>query len=203
MALMDAMPADRNRTDHQNDAIAGLLVPIARHSIQHGLRSNSPRSIKASDLPLEIRAPGASFVTLKIGERLRGCIGTLEAHQPLGLDVNHNAYKAAFSDPRFPPLNINECGNLNIHISILTAPVPFPAQSEQDLLRQIRPKQDGLYLTYANNRATFLPSVWSIFPDPNRFVNELKIKAGLPADFWSDEIQFQRYTVIDVDAGTL
>ena len=66
--------------------------------------------------------------------------------------------------------------------------------SEQDLLKQIRPRVDGLILKDGNYRGTFLPSVWKSLPDAELFLQHLKLKAGLPADHWSDSLEVWRYT---------
>jgi hypothetical protein len=66
--------------------------------------------------------------------------------------------------------------------------------SEQDLLKQVRPNVDGLILKDGNYRGTFLPSVWKSLPDARQFLQHLKLKAGLPADHWSDTLQVWRYS---------
>ena len=136
----------------------------------------------------------ATFVTLnKFGE-LRGCIGHLEAIQPLIADVAENAFNAAFRDPRFQPVTASEFGDLEVHISVLSPPEPMVFTSEADLLRQIRPGIDGLILEDGAYRGTFLPSVWEQLPDPAQFLAHLKMKAGLPPNYWSDTLKVSRYT---------
>ena len=110
-------------------------------------------------------------------------------------DVAENAFAAAFRDPRFPPLRPDEYPRLEYHISILNPPEPMTVTSEADLLQQLRPGVDGLVLIEGARRATFLPSVWEQLPDPRQFLAHLKMKAGLPADYWSDSLRFERYTV--------
>jgi AmmeMemoRadiSam system protein A len=140
----------------------------------------------------------ASFVTLNQSGNLRGCIGTLEAHQPLILDVSYNAYSAAFRDPRFPRITSSELPQLAIHISVLTPAIPMTFKSEADLIEQLQPGVDGLILTRGFQRGTFLPSVWESLPDARQFLQQLKRKAGLPVDFWSDDIQIERYSTISI-----
>lgn len=139
--------------------------------------------------------PGASFVTLTEDGRLRGCIGSLEAWRKLGDDVRANACAAAFRDPRFLPLGREEFDKIRVEVSLLTPARPMTFVSENDALRQLRPDIDGLILEYGNHRATFLPQVWESLPDPSQFMAELKYKAGLPADFWHDELRLSRYEV--------
>ncbi len=169
------------------------LLQIARDSIQHGLRHGRPLTVDTGLLDPALREPGASFVTLEIGNRLRGCIGSLEAYRPLAIDVAENAFAAAFRDPRFPPLTEDEFDRIDIHISILGPAREIDFADEQDLLDQIRPGIDGLILEYGSHRGTFLPAVWESLPDKHQFLEHLKMKAGLPAGFWSDDIRVWRY----------
>ena len=127
--------------------------------------------------------------------QLRGCIGILKPVRPLAEDIAYNAWAAAFSDSRFMPLQADELDGLDIHISILAAPEKMEFASEDDLVEQIRPGTDGLILEDGFNKGTFLPSVWESLKDSREFLNHLKLKAGLPAIYWSDEIRVQRYTV--------
>jgi len=82
---------------------------------------------------------------------------------------------------------------LNCFISVLSLPEPMHFSSEKDLMRQIQPEADGLILSDGGYRGTFLPSVWESLPDPRQFLSELKRKAGLPSDYWSDTLQVARY----------
>jgi AmmeMemoRadiSam system protein B/AmmeMemoRadiSam system protein A len=142
-----------------------------------------------------LNQPGATFVTLTQNGQLRGCIGSLQAHRPLDQDVRANAVAAAFSDPRFPPLTLAELPRTRVEVSLLTAPQPMTFSDEADALRQLRPNIDGIIFSTGQRRSTFLPQVWEQIPDPRSFMAHLKQKAGLPADYWSSEVQLQRYEV--------
>jgi AmmeMemoRadiSam system protein A len=109
-------------------------------------------------------------------------------------DVADHAFAAAFEDPRFLPVQKEELPELQIHISVLSPSEPLHFSSEEELLAQLRPGVDGLILHLGQRRATFLPAVWKSLPDPYTFLVQLKQKAGLPIDFWSDELQVERYT---------
>jgi AmmeMemoRadiSam system protein A len=169
------------------------LLDLARRSIAHGLARNTPLPVDPADYPEALRTQLAAFVTLHLSGELRGCIGHLEAVQPLVRDVAENAYAAAFRDPRFSPVTAQELPELAVHISVLTRPEPMTFGSEAELLAQIRPGVDGLILTEGRARGTFLPAVWESLPRPQDFLNHLKRKAGLPADHWSDRVQVARY----------
>ena len=171
-----------------------ILLDIAGHSIQEGMEKGAALSVDPADYAAELQASRACFVTLNKQGRLRGCIGHLQAIQPLVTDVADNAFAAAFRDPRFPPLQQPEYPELEIHISVLSPPEPMQFDSQQDLLQQIRPGIDGLILKDGSFRGTFLPSVWESLPKAVDFLNQLKLKAGLPTDHWSDTVVVSRYT---------
>ncbi len=171
-----------------------LLLDLARQSIEHGLNHDRPLAIALENYPEHLHAWHASFVTLYKNKQLRGCIGHLEAIQPLLQDIVENAYSAAFKDHRFAPLDTKELPALEISLAILSAPEPLQFDSEAELLSIIQPGIDGLILEDKHHRGTFLPSVWDSLPKPADFLRELKRKAGLPVDFWSDTIQVSRYT---------
>lgn len=133
-------------------------------------------------------------MTLHRQGELRGCIGTLLAHRPLVEDVQTNARAAAFEDPRFPPLRSPELQGLNIEVSLLSSLEPMQFEDEEDLLRQLRPGVDGLLMEHHFHRGTFLPAVWRTLPESRLFLAKLKVKAGLPEDFWSAELKVRRYT---------
>ena len=174
---------------HERDT----LLAVAARSIRSGLESGAPLCPDPADYPQALRERRASFVTLTRDGGLRGCIGHLEAIQPLVVDVAENAYAAAFRDGRFPPLSTGELEGLGIHVSVLTPPVPLPCDSEADLVARLRPGVDGLILEEGRRRGTFLPSVWESLADPAAFVQHLKVKAGLSPAHWSPDIRFYRY----------
>jgi len=171
-----------------------LLLRIAREAIAQGPSARNAAVRLPKDLPAELMEQRASFVTLERDGRLRGCIGMLEACRPLAEDVARNARAAAFEDPRFPPVSKPELDALDIHISVLSLPEEISFSSEADLLRRIRPGTDGLILREGYRCGTFLPSVWEQLPEKEMFLAHLKLKAGLPADYWSDTLQVSRYT---------
>ena len=181
-------------TDALDAAERAALLDVARRSIAHGLAHGHPLAVDPDAWSPALRAQRAAFVTLNRAGQLRGCIGHLEATQPLVRDVADNAFAAAFRDPRFLPLAPDELDGLEIHVSVLSPPVALAVSSEEDLVRRLRPGIDGLILDDGLHRGTFLPSVWESLPRPAQFVGQLKLKAGLPIAYWSDRIQVSRYT---------
>lgn len=169
------------------------LLLLAARSIREGLATGRPISPSLEQYPPSLRERGACFVTLEIDGQLRGCIGMLEPVRPLAEDVAENAYAAAFRDPRFPPLRESEYQDLELHISIIGPASELEFDSEAVLLAQLVPNEDGLILQEGHSRGTFLPSVWETLPSPEAFINHLKQKAGLPANYWSDSLRVWRY----------
>jgi len=173
------------------------LRRVALDSIRNGLETGCPLEPGLDRIPPALRAPGAVFVTLNLHGKLRGCVGSFEARRPLLEDVAQNAYSAAFRDFRFPPLVDAELPDLDLHISLLTPLVPLEVECREDLLKELRPGVDGLLLEDPPHRATFLPQVWSSLEDPEDFLGELFLKAGLPRDHWSKALGFHRYGVVE------
>ncbi len=163
------------------------LLSIARDTIASQVRDKIESPLDTASLDPELRAPGASFVTLTRGGELRGCIGSLEARQPLASDVQEHAGDAAFRDFRFPPLRPEELQDLHIEISVLSAPVPLKYSNVEELPGLLHPGRDGVILARGMRRATFLPQVWEKVPDPIDFLDMLCEKMGFEYDLWRRE----------------
>lgn len=158
------------------------LLNAARSSIVHTLETGCAWTPDLSDYPPALQIHRATFVTLLRAGRLRGCIGTTEANDPLILSTARYAHAAAFHDPRFPPVTREEFETICISLSLLTPAEELIFADEAELVEQIRPGHDGLIIAHDSNRAVFLPSVWESLPDPVAFLRELKHKGGLPLD---------------------
>jgi AmmeMemoRadiSam system protein A len=168
---------------------AQVLLSIAREAIEREERRASPWREEW------LRSLGASFVTLRLDGALRGCIGTVDPHRPLGDDVASNAYGAAYRDSRFERVSAAERPLLQVEVSVLSARTPIAVTTEAEAARALRPGVDGVFLQFAEARATFLPQVWESLADPIDFLAELRRKARLPARFWHPELKLSRYTV--------
>jgi len=168
-----------------------VLLSIARASISCAL--GVPHT--ADETAPWLAEPGACFVTLKQGGNLRGCIGTLQAHRPLLVDLKSNAVSAALRDPRFMPLSVDELDITTIEVSLLSPTTAMQVRDEADALAQMRPGVDGIVFEYGPYRSTFLPQVWEDLAQPREFLAMLRRKAGLPADFWEEGVKLSRYTV--------
>ena len=138
----------------------------------------------------------ASFVSLHLNNgQLRGCIGTLEAYQPMILDVQEHAVAAALEDYRFKPVNEQEVQNLKIEISLLSQPILLEYNNPEDLVTFLKPEH-GVILMDGRRRATFLPQVWQQIPVVEDFLAHLCLKMGRPENYW-------RYNHLDVFTYTV
>jgi hypothetical protein len=183
MSSADATTVDMPAEDMFGEGLAphaADMIAVARSSIRYGLASRTPRPVSLADFSPALGEPMASFVTLRIGRDLRGCVGTAFACRPLVEDLSHNAFMAAFQDPRFPPLAAAEFDATGVEVSVLGPPAPFPFEDEDDLLTKLVPGRDGLILEHGARRGLFLPHVWETLPEPIEFLRHLKHKAGLP-----------------------
>ncbi len=171
------------------------LLNLARRSVEKALNQQS-LDLNVDEFSAHLMFRGACFVSLHKQGNLRGCIGSLQAHQPLAIDVMLNAVKAAFNDQRFPKLAPSELAEVEIEISILTAPERLPCTDERDCLQKLRPGVDGIILQSGAHRATFLPLVWRSIGEPVAFLQHLKQKAGLALDTWPADMQVWRYEAI-------
>ncbi len=169
------------------------MLPIARAAIARVLQA--PHIIATDETAPWLAESGASFITLNQSGELRGCIGTLQAHRSLLADVKSNAVSAALRDTRFLPLTREEFATVQVEVSLLTTPQPLKFTGEADALAQLRPGIDGVVLEYGHYCSTFLPQVWESLAQPYLFLAMLKRKAGLPDNFWAEDIKLSRYTV--------
>ncbi len=179
------------------------LLALAAGSIEHGLEHAKALPAGPADCAAELAEHGASFVTLRRDGKLRGCIGTSEAHRALVVDVSENGFRAAFKDPRFPALKPDEVLGLEVSVSVLSRSTPMAFSSEQEFLGLLRPGTDGLIIVEGKKRALFLPSVWSQLTETQVFVEHLKAKAGLAKDHWSDTFKARRFTAQEISTTDL
>jgi AmmeMemoRadiSam system protein A len=161
-----------------------FLLKLARDSITRATAQKPLPDFDLASLSPDLKKAGASFVTLTTGGRLRGCIGALEAYQPLAEDVREHAAAAAMEDYRFPPVQPGEVASLHIEISRLTPAHPLEYADTEDLLAKIHPGVDGIILRDGGRRATFLPQVWEQVPDKEEFLSRLCMKMGSSANLW-------------------
>jgi hypothetical protein len=179
------------------------MLAVAAESIAAMLRTGRTLVVDDRRYGAPLRATGATFVTLERGDVLLGCIGTLEPVRPLICDVAHNAVAAAFSDPRLPPIDLDDYAAMAIEVSVLSALEPLGARSLDELAAEVRPQIDGLVVDAPGGRATFLPAVWRHFGDDvGAFLAALWRKAGLAPGEWPVGARCSGYTAEQlVDPG--
>ncbi|MFA6072578.1 MAG: AmmeMemoRadiSam system protein A [Candidatus Woesearchaeota archaeon] len=168
------------------------LLKIARDSINLHLENKTYLKINTPENWMKEQR--ATFVTLKLKGKLRGCIGHLYPIQPTYKDIIDNAVAAAFFDPRFNELTKHELDHVTIEISILTPPEKLEYSSPEDLLKKLKPDM-GITISDGISSSTFLPQVWEEIKSKEEFMNELCIKASLPSDAWKGPIKIQFYKV--------
>ncbi len=161
-------------TSAEQRAILGFVRGVISAAAGGGQEPEEP------DIP-RLREPGSCFVSLHESGELRGCIGSLEAFEPLGENLRRNAENAAFSDPRFPPLERDELNFVTLEVSVLTPPENIAAPEE------FIPGRDGIIISCRGRRAVFLPQVapeqgWS----REETLCHLALKAGLPPEAWRE-----------------
>ena len=166
------------------------LLSVAREAILYSTQNKKLPRINLNDYSENLKENGASFVTLhtKHNNKLRGCIGSLEAYQPLILDVQVHSISAAMEDYRFPPVKFEEVDNLHIEISRLTPPIPIKYSNPEELPDLLRAGVDGVIIQDGFKRATFLPQVWQQLPDPKLFLSQLCSKMGVNSKLWQTKI---------------
>lgn len=170
-----------------NDNDKAFLLDVARRSIKSYLFHEESFAFPIQkEQNSELWENKGCFVTLTSNRKLRGCIGTIEPIYPLIKSVHLNAINAAFFDPRFYPLSLEEYPTISIEISILTAPTEIHYSAYQDLLQCVRPHKDGVILQLGNHSATFLPQVWDELSNPEEFFSQLSLKAGLEPNSWKN-----------------
>mgnify|MGYP003754303193 FL=1 len=188
MAPMSFM-AELTQTDG-----AQLLEVVAR-ALDQCVADGTQLQVDPSDFDASVQQEAASFVTLRREDgSLRGCMGSSAATRPLICDVAINTHAAASRDPRFAPLTLAERPGLEPSVSVLSALEPLHVTDTDDLVRQLRPGVDGLLLVDGRHRGTLLPAVWDVIAEPERFVTEVKAKAGWAPDYWSSTLAAFRYT---------
>jgi AmmeMemoRadiSam system protein A len=151
------------------------LLDIARGAV-HAQVTGLPRAPAAEGLSLQ---PRGAFVTVRVGGELRGCIGHIEADQPLPELIARCAAAACSTDPRFPPLTEAELSGLEVEVSLLGDFEPAAEPGDISVGRH------GLLVERGSSRGLLLPQVatdWNW--DAAEFLSQTCVKAGLPRDAW-------------------
>ncbi|NOQ29658.1 MAG: AmmeMemoRadiSam system protein A [Helicobacteraceae bacterium] len=177
-----------------------ILLKIARESIEEVVLAT--RTIDKKELlrvfPV-LNEKIATFVTINLDGKLRGCIGSLVAQKTLLNDIIHNAKSAAFEDPRFTPITTSEYLHCSIEISLLSEPKELVYTDVQDLKESINVGKDGVILILGEKNSTFLPQVWSQLKTFEEFFAGLCLKADLEESALSLHPQIYTYYVETIE----
>ncbi len=173
---------------------ANVLMDVATRVVIKGAQIGDMPKLELRDMPRLLMAWRPSFTTITINDQLRGCYGSFVANQPMINDVAKSAFAAAFKDHRFKPMTLPELAQAELGLSILSVACRFPVSNEADLLARVRPGIDGLIMRDTGHQGLFLPSVWDKTQTPEAFIKNLKRKAGLPENYWSDTLEIYRFT---------
>lgn len=156
-----------------------FLLNLARASIKKFLTSGEYLDIDESTIPSDLNFKSGCFVTLKVQNNLRGCIGTFDFSEYIYNNVIKMAVESAVNDPRFARVDLKELDLIECEISVLTPLEPIYDISE------IKVGRDGLYIRMGFHSGVLLPQVaienkW----DEETFMSYTCLKAGLPMDTW-------------------
>ncbi len=171
------------KTDQLTKKQGQVLLDLARKTLETKLAKEGPVLVTPPDDPA-LSAKAATFVTLTIAGKLRGCIGSLEPDRPLWEGIRENAVNAAFCDHRFSPLTPEELPVVHLDVSILSPARPLHYETPEELPGKLQPGVDGVILRDGLRRATFLPQVWQQLPTSEQFLDHLCLKAGLAQETW-------------------
>jgi len=173
-----------------NKSEKAYLLYLVRNEIAKRLRIKwqGYKDVKTT-APAELNQKKGTFVTLTIGDNLRGCIGQITPDETMEETIKENAISAAFHDPRFEPLTEGEFYKIDVEISILSVPQRLDLEKvEQDV--------HGVIIKCKGRSATFLPQVWEDLPSKDEFFSHLCMKAGLSCDEWKKgTLEVYTYTV--------
>ena len=162
-----------------SEAERAELLAIAREAIAARIEGREPALRPRSS---RLSATRAAFVCLKVGGRLRGCIGSLTATGPLWESVRDMAAEAAFADPRFMPLTARELPRVELEVTVLSPLEKIDNPAEVIVGRH------GLFISRGNRQGVLLPQVATEYGwDRETFLDETCQKAGMGPGCWRQE----------------
>lgn len=151
------------------------LIKIARESITNKVHFGTVPEYRINDSVLNTRC--GAFVTLHIDGNLRGCIGNITAETPLWETIRNMAIESAMRDPRFPSVTLNELGDIDIEISVLS---PLKRIKNLD---EIEVGKHGLFIKKGFYQGLLLPQVATDYKwNKIQFLEQTCYKAGLGRD---------------------
>lgn len=157
-----------------------LLLQIVRESITEVFEAQHTidKEKLLNDYPV-LNEPVASFVSIYLGDELRGTHGSIFPSRSLLDDIIHNAKAAAFEDPRFSALKTSEYLYATIELSLLTPPTQLQYTTTAEIKAQVRPQTDGMIISLGEKESAFLPQIWSQLEDFDTFFSQLIKEADI------------------------
>lgn len=188
-----SLPRPNPTAVETRDYPAGEFAPDERAVLLRLAHESILSALEGRDIPLDpptdhLAEPRGAFTTLHLGGQLRGCVGYVLAVSPVYRAVADTARAAAFEDTRFHPVTLPEAAQLEIELSILSPPLPIPADD-------VEIGRHGLLISMAGRRGLLLPQVpaehhW----DRITFLEQTCRKAGLPLDAWKNGATIEAFT---------
>jgi AmmeMemoRadiSam system protein A len=171
--------------DVTNESDRRLLLQLARDVIAAHVESRPQPTPRIDGV---LARPGGAFVSLHNTGELRGCIGHIEANEPLGVVVQRCAVAACSADPRFPAVTAAELTELEIELSLLGPLESISGAADVDIGRH------GVVIEQGWNRGLLLPQVATEWQwDTETFLAQTCHKAGLPRDAWRKGARIWRF----------
>jgi len=155
------------------------MLNLARKAIEN---HEDESKLKSAMTRTKLKGNSGVFVSVYVNNKLRGCIGNLNA-MDIKEGISKNAIMAAYEDLRFESIRKDELSKMKIHINLLSKPKEIFPENAMELLKILETKP-GLIIEKGFRSATFLPTVWDELPRKEDFLNHLCMKAGLPAEEW-------------------
>lgn len=162
------------------------LLSIARKAVENHLKGKEGKDSSTLE---GLNRQGGAFVTLHKQGDLRGCIGIFESNLPLYETIANMALNAAFKDPRFSPLRVDELDEIDFEISVLS-----PLREIEDI-GEIEVGKHGIYVTKGFYRGVLLPQVATEYGwDLETFLSHTCMKAGLADDEWKRGVKIEIFS---------
>jgi AmmeMemoRadiSam system protein B/AmmeMemoRadiSam system protein A len=189
-----------SETDHQppTGVEAAALHELADSAARHRIETGELHERDLSGLHPRLMSRGAAFVSVSVGDTVRGCIGRVEPDAPLAETVAWAAGAAVEGRAWFEPVSISDLGDLAVEVQVLSPLTRLHPSSADDLAGMLQPGRDGLVIAEREQRATYLPTVWDSISEPDEFVTGLLAKGRFEGP-WTKQRAAYRYSTTVVD----
>ncbi|HEY9059924.1 MAG TPA: AmmeMemoRadiSam system protein A [Pseudobacteroides sp.] len=162
-------------------------VNIAKNALEAYVRDK--KIIDVPDgLPDEmVQNAAGTFVSIKKGGELRGCIGTISPTRPnIAQEIIYNAISSGTQDPRFDEVDERELNSLTYSVDVLREPEPIQSMDQLDV------KRYGVIVRSGRRSGLLLPNLEGV-DTPLEQVSIALQKAGINP---RSEFSLERFEVI-------